>query len=86
MKKQQTVSMVLYELERVLPQLLAVNYSVRSSINELREDINTNKADIEKISAELFVNEQLEIVADDLLESLHSTLEALKNSEDSTDE
>lgn len=75
-----TANMLAYELGRVISQLVAINYTNRSVMRKIQDDISNGQVDSDEINAELYNLEQLELIANDILQELEGAVVSYENS------
>ena len=72
--------MLAYELGRVISQLVAINYTNRSVMRKIQDDISNGQVNSDEINAELYNLEQLELIANDILQELEGAVVRYENS------
>lgn len=77
-----TANLLAYELGRVVSQLIAINYTNRSVMRKIQDDISNGNVDSDEINAELYNLEQLELIANDILQDLENSTFRYENSLD----
>ena len=75
-----TANMLAYELGRVISQLVAINYTNRSVMRKIQDDISNGQVNSDEINAELYNLEQLELIANDILQELEGAVVRYENS------
>lgn len=80
-----TANLLAYELGRVVSQLIAINYTNRSVMRKIQDDISNGHVDSDEINAELFTLEQLELIANDILNGLEDSTFSYENTLDGGD-
>ena len=80
--KKTLANMIVYELGRVTSQLNAINYTNRSVMRKIQEDISNGNVDSDEIRAELYHSEQLESIADEIIQHLETMIVRYEKSDD----